>query len=294
MTLEKKSHHSSVVEENSIWETQEINIVNNTTEENKNKILWIIWLVENMSKILEVLNNKEYHYIKQKIIPKNWPDWPDLQYYEIFINFNKETWLKKDCLSDIYKYCKDEYKNITINGVEHVKELLINDKNIGYYSINISSLDLNNFFINFLFDLVVEYPWIERYIKFELLENIESWELNKEQIDTLKQIQKLWFCIWIDDFYTWSSNLNLILLTWIKWDFIKFDGIILQTLKENKLKNISLFYDLILNTIKMIKTENPDIKIIIEKIEDQWDLDRLWEINDYIDYYQWYYFSKPQ
>ncbi len=180
---------------------------------------------------------------------------------------------------DLLKEAKLYYKFSEIM-IQKVLDDVKNER-IKNVSINLSFIDIVNEETNrFLLNLVNNCKKTSE-ITFEILESesIKDFELVKKFIDYVKSKG---IKISIDDFGSGYSNYIRILE--LKPDFIKIDGTIVKNINNDK------YYEIIKLMIEFAKKFN--IKTVAEFVENEEIYNKLKNLG--IDYYQGYYFCKPE
>jgi len=155
-------------------------------------------------------------------------------------------------------------------------------------SINITWNDiLDKNFWKMIFQIAQNF-WINpNDITLEILEWNIFWE---DFIKNLKSLKGMWFKIAMDDFWADNSNFNrLIDLLWII-DYLKIDWKIIKNLILQNWEVNKIIYNLLHWIVKSCKESW--VKTIAEYIENE-ELSNICE-EIWIDYLQWYHYSKPE
>lgn len=138
----------------------------------------------------------------------------------------------------------------------------------------------DNDMINNFTELVLN-SWINpKMLTVEVLESITN---NNIFIENIKKLRELWIKIAIDDFWTWYSNFARIIE--LKPDYLKIDWSLIKWLSGDKDKQNIVRS--IVNLAHLCWSEV--IAEFVDNNEDQRTLEILW-----IEYSQWYLFSKPE
>lgn len=235
----------------------------------ENNIFWIkeikdALLSNNVKAYFQwIRNNKTWEIYKYEAlarIEKEWKVYNPGQFLEA-----AQKWL-------IIKYIT---KSIISQTVELIKETWFN------ISVNITESDLNDKkMMKFIENIVID-SWINAHkLTLEVLENITQVDSLYENIEN---IRKLGIKIAIDDFGTWYSNFSRLMR--LKPDYLKIDWSLIKWIAKDKEKRYIVRTIVDLAHIIWSKI----IAEFIDNIDDQEVIEELW-----IDYSQWYLFSKPQ
>lgn len=235
----------------------------------ENNIFWIKEIKEallsnNIKAYFQwIRNNKTgeiYKYEALARIEKNWKVYNPGEFLEA-----AQRWL-------IIKHIT---KSIIYQTVELIKETWFN------ISVNITESDLNDKkMMEFIENIVID-SWIKAHnLTLEVLENITQVDSLYENIEN---IRKLGIKIAIDDFGTWYSNFSRIMR--LKPDYLKIDWSLIKWIAKDKEKRYIVRTIVDLAHIIWSKV----IAEFVDNIEDQEVVEELW-----IEYSQWYLFSKPQ
>lgn len=168
---------------------------------------------------------------------------------------------------------------------------ILNDNPEKYFSLNLSwedFIDIN--LSNYIIKKLQEYKNVDpSHVTFEILES--EWTNYENIKSSIIRYKKIWFKIWIDDYWAESSNINRLndlLNDWIP-DFVKIDGWIIKELWSDDNKKMQSMIADIRNVLEKSNIywfkvvaefiENPQIELICKT---------LW-----IDFGQWYNIWKP-
>lgn len=272
------------------WE--EVSLINGNISLKEAKWSWSIYrFSEEKNKEIKKRSEKNIMY-KNKI--RQWlKQWKVVPYFQ-WIRNNK-TW-KIEKYEALVRYQWEDYElspyefieiiewtdlmEKTTNAVilETIKEMKWNNYD---FSINIRYNDLRNTqFIRFIKKHLVKNNIDPSRLIIEVLEDIGS--NDKNFLDSLNELKRIWIKIAIDDFWTWYSSISRVLE--INPDFVKLDWSTVRKVSQNN-KNWSIINSLT-NLFQWLW-----IKVIAEYVENesiQNELEKIW-----VDYSQWYLYSKP-
>jgi len=168
---------------------------------------------------------------------------------------------------------------------------ILNDNPEKYFSLNLSWEDfIDSNLSNYIIKKLQEYKNVDpSHVTFEILES--EWTNYENIKSSIVRYKKIWFKIWIDDYWAESSNINRLndlLNDWIP-DFVKIDGWIIKELWSDDNKKMQSMIADIRNVLEKSNIywfkvvaefiENPQIELICKT---------LW-----IDFGQWYNIWKP-
>lgn len=245
------------------------NLMQEQEERTRHNLYWI-------NQILDAIKNKDFYPVYQWIRNN---ETGKIEKYEALIRLNI-NW--KEISPWVFlKYIEELNKNVDVTNIMLEKifsEMKYHDKEV---SINITKEDFtDSWFSARLISLLEKYNVNPNRIILEILESISISDF--DFINEIEWLKKLGIKFSIDDFWNWYSNFSR--LMYLNPDYIKVDWSLIKDIHNDEKKQK------ILRLIKRLAEIN-DSKIIAEFVENekiQNVLDILW-----IEYSQWYLFSKP-
>lgn len=184
------------------------------------------------------------------------------------MNYDVTLWILEKAMND-YKIISsyEEYKNKSF-----------------YISINLSFSELENeMFINKAVKLINNNSYIKENICIEIIENIVINNLDKVK-SNIQLLKDNGFKISIDDFGVEYSNLNI--LEVVEFDNIKLDKCFADRILKSKINNEVIKF---ISNITLLTNK----KLIIEGVEERYQIEEIKKINNKNIYIQGYYYSKP-
>lgn len=161
----------------------------------------------------------------------------------------------------------------------HIKEFLIMHNYVPIINVNFWRNQLRN--NNFIITFVSELKRLGIPIKNINIEIIEHCKMDVRVLHAIYLLKQVGIMVWLDDFWTWSANLDTLLK--FHPDFIKIPWELITPM-DTKLGM------LLLTTIVNI-SNTLNIPLIAEKVEtkeQEWVLAELW-----VKYSQWYLYQQP-
>lgn len=153
-----------------------------------------------------------------------------------------------------------------------------------YISINLSFSELENeMFINEAVKLINNNQDLKENICIEIIENIVMNDLNKVK-SNIQLLKDNGFKIAIDDFGVEYSNLNILEI--VEFDNIKLDKCFADRILKSKINSEVIEF---ISKITLLTNK----KLIIEGVEEKYQIEEIKKINNKNIYIQGYYYSKP-
>ena len=230
-------------------------------------------------RIIQAIQTNEVHTAYQPIIHKNNPD----------KNFMECLARIQDSDGNYIPACKFISIAENIGFIKHIDIKLFEQalSDLTQYphlklSINLSGHTLCNLFDNpILINLLTNYTHVANRLCLELTETIPLQDI-ENLASTLSHIKKSGYKIALDDFgagYNSFANLNH-----FDFDIVKIDGSYIKDVAHNS-KN-QIFVQTLTDLAKKL-----NIEVVAEMIDNEADLEFIKKLD--IDYYQGYYFAKP-
>jgi len=246
------------------------------TNELKNKLGKIDFIINNLP--IAIKNNELQIYLQPKLNLKN----NQVTSAEVLIRWNhpQKGFISPDTFIPIAEktgYILDIGEFVIDSALKFLYERKRLNKPLIKLAINISQKQLTKQnIVNILSSKLKKYNIESKYIELEITES-SIMENENQAISQLEKLQKLGFCISLDDFGTGFSSLNL--LTKLPINKIKIDKSFIDRYKNKR--------DLIVLHHIVYLAYNLNLKIVIEGIEnkEQFDLAKklkCYEIQGYI------------
>ena len=226
---------------------------------------------------IENINEENIVPFYQKIVSNNW-DNEKVVKYEALMRFY--DWDKYHAPWDFLHLLDDSItqKKVTFIMIKKVTAEMWNSNHD--FSINITEHDvLNKDLVKYILSQLELNNVSPNRLTIEILENVRY--CDDSVIRKINKLKKAWIKIAIDDFWTWYSTFERVSM--IQPDFLKIDWTLVNW--GNDVTDSSILqYITEFSHWKWIEV----IAEVVETQEKQSELERLW-----IDYSQWYLFSKP-